>query len=675
MSSLPSSEALRALIAQIPVILFAMDRDGVVLITEGGALHAAGRTPGEGVGRQAAELYRDNPEILAAVARALAGDEVALTVSLHGRLYDLRYVPTRAADGTVSGVTGLSIDVSARVLAEEAYRSLFDDAAEGIFRLDPDGHALLVNPALARLLGYGSPAELLALAPNFASTLAADPAQQRELVALLRERGAVHGYELQVRRRDGTPIWLALNAHAVRDAAGQTTRIEGRAEDITARKQAETALAASEERFRLLVDGVQDYAIYLLDPDGRVASWNAGATRLKGYAADEIIGQSFERFYLPADLASGIPARLLREAAETGRAENQGWRVRRDGSRFWAHVVLTALRDERGVLRGFGKVTRDITELRETEAALRASEERFRRAFEDAAIGMTLVAPSGRLLRVNHALCHLLGYTEAELLATDFQSLTHPDDLVSDMVQVEALLRGAIGGYQMEKRYLRRDGSVVWTLLSVSLVRNTDGTPLHFLSQIQDIDARKQAEAQLRHQALHDTLTGLPNRALFLDRLGAALIRRARREERLGVCFIDLDGFKGVNDRFGHAAGDALLATIAERLRLVVRAGDTVARFGGDEFTVLLEGGLSEADAEQLAARLIAAIERPIALGERVAQVSASIGIALSPPTGDSAEALIAAADAAMYVAKLRGMGQWWLAQRNASDDGVGAGG
>ena len=671
-SSLPSSEALRALIAQIPVILFAMDRDGAVVITEGGALRDAGRVAGDTVGQRNDDIYRDSPEILAAVARARAGEEAALTIAQHGRIYDVRYVPTRADDGTVIGVTGLSIDVTARVLAEEAYRGLFDGAAEGIFRLAPDGRALLINPALARLLGYERPAALLATAPYFASTLAADPTQQRELVALILETGAVIGHEVEVRRRDGALIWLALNAHVVRDAAGQTTSIEGRAEDITARKGAELALAASEERFRLLVDGVQDYAIYMLDPAGRVASWNAGAARLKGYAAGEIIGHSFERFYPPDDLASGKPGMLLNEAAETGRAEDYGWRLRRDGSRFWAHIVLTTLRDERGTLRGFGKVTRDITELWATEAALRASEERFRRAFEDAAIGMALVAPAGRLLRVNHALCQLLGYTETELLDTNFQTLTHPDDLVSDMVQVEALLRGTLTGYQMEKRYVRRDGRVVWALLSVSLVRNPDGTPLHFLSQIQDIDARKLAESQLRHQALHDTLTGLPNRALFLDRLGGALVRRTRREERLGVCFIDLDGFKAVNDRFGHAAGDTLLATIAERLRQVVRAGDTVARFGGDEFTVLLEEGLSEADADQLAVRLIAAIERPVALGERVAHVSASIGLALSPPVGDAAEALIAAADAAMYAAKLRGTGRWILAQRGTAGEGEG---
>lgn len=164
-SSLPSSKALRALIAQIPMILFAMDCDGVVVITEGGALRDAGRVAGDTVGRRNDDIYRDSPEILAAVARARAGEEVALTIAQHGRIYDVRYVPTRADDGTVTGVTGLSIDVTARVLAEEAYRGLFDGAAEEIFRLAPDGRALLINPALARLLGYERPAALLATAP------------------------------------------------------------------------------------------------------------------------------------------------------------------------------------------------------------------------------------------------------------------------------------------------------------------------------------------------------------------------------------------------------------------------------------------------------------------------------------------------------------------------------
>ncbi|HEY8601121.1 MAG TPA: PAS domain S-box protein, partial [Thermomicrobiales bacterium] len=413
MSPFPSSEALRALIAQLPLALFAVDRDGVVLLAEGGALRDAGPLPGDSAAPPPAALSRDDPELREALARALAGEAVAATIALRGRTYDVRAAPIRDATGAIGGTVGLALDVTARALAEETYRGFFDGAAEGLFRLAPDGRVTLVNPALAQLLGYASAAELLALASDFATTLAADPAQQRDLAALLRDLGAVSGYELATRRRDGTPLWLALNAQVVRAADGRISGIAGRAEDITARKQAETALAASEERFRLLVDGVEDYAIYMLDPDGRVASWNAGAARLKGYAASEIIGHSFERFYPPEALASDKPGSLLREAVATGRAEDHGWRVRQDGRRFWAHVVLTALRDERGALRGFGTVTRDITELRETEAALRMSEEQFRRAFEDAAIGMTLVAPSGRLLRVNHALCRLLGYSEA----------------------------------------------------------------------------------------------------------------------------------------------------------------------------------------------------------------------------------------------------------------------
>jgi diguanylate cyclase (GGDEF)-like protein/PAS domain S-box-containing protein len=329
-------------------------------------------------------------------------------------------------------------------------------------------------------------------------------------------------------------------------------------------------------------------------------------------------------------------------------------------------VTITALRDERGTLRGFAKVTRDSTARRETEAALRASEERYRRAFDDAAIGMALVGLDGRFLQVNPALCALLGRTAPDLLTRDFQSLTHSDDLDHALGLVRSALAGAISTYVLEKRYLRPDGRVVWAQVNVSVVRDEAGAPVHFLSQFQDIDARKVVEAQLRHQALHDQLTGLPNRALFLDRLVGALARRLRRDEQIGVCFLDLDGFKAVNDQRGHAAGDRLLAAIGERLRLTVRAGDTVARFGGDEFTVLLEGGIVAADVARLVPRLMAAIEEPILLDGREERVSASIGIALSPPVGDTAEALLAAADAAMYRAKELGRGCWIVADREA---------
>jgi PAS domain S-box-containing protein len=256
------------------------------------------------------------------------------------------------------------------------------------------------------------------------------------------------------------------------------------------------ALRAGEEQFRLMVDAVKDYAMLMLNPDGYVVSWNAGAERIKGYKADEIIGKHFSCFYTPEDKARGHPAEVLENASRTGHHEEEGWRMRKDGSRFLAHLVITAIRDEKGELRGFAKITRDITEKRQNEEALRLSEERFSKAFEHAAIGMALVSPEGKWLKVNAAVCKLSGYSADELYRKTFQDITHPEDLDLDLANVRKLLAGEIDSYRMEKRYFRKDGQIVWVLLGVSLVRDNQNRPLYFISQIEDITETKEAMAR-----------------------------------------------------------------------------------------------------------------------------------------------------------------------------------
>jgi PAS domain S-box-containing protein len=214
---------------------------------------------------------------------------------------------------------------------------------------------------------------------------------------------------------------------------------------------------------------------------------------------------------------------------------------------------------------------------------------RFRHAFFAAVTGMAILQPDGSFLQVNPALCELTGYSESELLQLSEPSITHPDDLDTSLERAQRLLGGEAEAYQAEKRYIHRDGHILWVDLSVSLVRNDDGSPRYFIAQMVDINDRKQFEQQLRHQAFHDSLTGLPNRSLFMNRLEHALVRGQRTGETVAVIFIDLDNFKVINDSFGHRAGDQLLLAMAQRLQLCVRDGDTVARLGGDEFTVLLE--------------------------------------------------------------------------------------
>jgi PAS domain S-box-containing protein len=289
-------------------------------------------------------------------------------------------------------------------------------------------------------------------------------------------------------------------------------------QEIQERQRKEAALSQSEERFRLVVEGVKDYAIFMLDPDGRIVSWNAGARRIKGYQADEIIGQSFSRFYPNKDVERGYPQQLLATAADVGRVESIGWRVRKDGSRFWANVVITALRDREGNLRGFSKVTRDITDAYEqatlrqqAEEALRESEERFHQAFENAAIGMALVSLDGHWLQINRSLCEMLGYSEQELLATTFQAVTHPDDLEIGLNYFQQMLSGEIRSCQFEKRYLHKLGHTVWAMLSSSMIRDARTQPLYIVTQIEDITARKQALEELRNlsKALESAVEGI----------------------------------------------------------------------------------------------------------------------------------------------------------------------
>ena len=289
-------------------------------------------------------------------------------------------------------------------------------------------------------------------------------------------------------------------------------------------------------------------------------------------------------------------------------------------------------------------------------AALQESEERFRSAFDYAAIGMALVAPDGRLLQINRSLCEILGYTEEELLATDYQSITHPDDLPTTLVQMDQLHRGVSPAFQLEKRYQHKLGHTVWVLLTVSLFRDQQSKSSRFIFQIQDITDRKRAEDRLLHDAFHDGLTGLPNRALFVDHLKLAIERSKRGgEEFFAVLFLDLDRFKVINDSLGHMVGDQLLIGIARRLEMCLRPGDTVARLGGDEFTILLEDVREAEEITQVADRLQQELSLPFNIGGHEVFTTVSIGIAPSTLGYDQPENLLRDADTAMYRAKSLG--------------------
>ena len=306
--------------------------------------------------------------------------------------------------------------------------------------------------------------------------------------------------------------------------------------------------------------------------------------------------------------------------------------------------------------RHVAELSRNIAEQERISKALQESEERFRSAFDYAAIGMALVSSEGGWLQVNRSLCEIIGYTEQELLSSDFQGITHPDDLGTALTNLNQLQEGKAPTCQMEKRYFHKLGHPVWVLWSVSAARDMQTKSVRYIFQIQDITDRKRAEERLLHDAFHDALTGLPNRALFMDHLKLTIARAKRRDEQMfAVLFLDLDRFKIINDSLGHMIGDQLLVGIARRLETCLRPGDTVARLGGDEFTILLEDIQDASEAIAVAERIQKELRVPFNLGGHEVFTTVSIGIAPSTTGYDRPEDLLRDADTAMYRAKTLG--------------------
>jgi diguanylate cyclase (GGDEF)-like protein/PAS domain S-box-containing protein len=292
----------------------------------------------------------------------------------------------------------------------------------------------------------------------------------------------------------------------------------------------------------------------------------------------------------------------------------------------------------------------------ELRTTMRDASEMFRVAFDYSTIGMALVFHTGRWHRVNRSLCQILGYSESELLARDFQDFVHPDDRLTSMAKLEQLLRGKIAAYQIEMRCVHKDGHEVWVMWSVSQAIVEDTESLHLIYQLQSITDRKQAEEKLLHDALHDTLTGLPNRALMIDHLKLTIARAKRRPDlKFAVLFLDLDRFKLINDSLGHMAGDQLLVGFARRLEACLRPGDTIARVGGDEFTILLEDLTDEKEAVSVAERIHQELKLPFNLGGRDVFTTVSIGIAPGSLAYNQPDEILRDADTAMYRSKSLG--------------------
>lgn len=425
---------------------------------------------------------------------------------------------------------------------------------------------------------------------------------------------------------------------------------------VVERTRAAAELQESEERMRLVVETAGD-AFIGMDTADVITDWNAAATATFGWSREEIIGRRLSETIIPLSYRQAHN-RGLAHFLDTGEAAVFGNRLElealhRDGHELPVELSIWPVRQARSVQ--FNAFVHDITERRQAKTALREANERFRAAFDDAPIGIVLVDQQGRFLQSNRAYCEMLGYGEDAILAMTVSDLTHPDDVASAGELFRRAVAGEVATYRLEKRYVHANGHAVWVLWSVSAVTGEDGIP-YFIGQAEDITARKQLEKKLTRQALHDPLTGLPNRTLLVDRLHQAIARHRRNGAGLTVLFLDLDHFKLINDSFGHHAGDRVLSLVGERLCEAVRPADTVCRLGGDEFVVVcegLEGG--DAEARVVAARLEAAVAQPYQLGDQEVTVTASVGLVNAGAGHETPESLLRDADSAMYRAKQQG--------------------
>ena len=541
------------------------------------------------------------------------------------------------------------IDESVRVMAERQrdleaarWRGRFEQSTVPQLQCDLQGRVADVNQAFCDMLGM-QPGDLcgrLVVQLVHASDRGPGQLALERLLA-----GEVSSYQVERVLADavGRPVPVLVNASIIRDGSGAPESAAAYFQDLSALRTAERRQEQQESFFLALSARAGDLAV-VIGVGGELTYVSPSFTAVLGHDVLDVVGQTAWGLLHPDDApAVGHRFRLLLEQGGTQeldvrvRTAAGGWRLMESSM---TNLVDTSV-------GGIVCNLKDITERRQAEAAGRDSEARLRTIVDTAEEGIWAAAPDGSVLYVNARLDGVLGLERGEAST----ATGHVWSRFSER-DLEARVMGAMTREQVEVSYAHPDGQQRVLAVTMSPLLGADGAREGSLAMITDVTDSRRLESDLRHAALHDSLTGLPNRALLVDRLEHAL---ALGVGRTAVLFVDLDDFKVVNDSRGHGSGDELLVAVAERLRCAVRARDTVARFGGDEFVVVCEA-VDDRTAQELAAGLLAALTAPFPLAGASVHVGASIGVALSP--AGSAGDLLRFADAAMYAAKRAGRRQ-----------------
>ena len=554
--------------------------------------------------------------------------------------------------------------------SEERFRTLIEATKDLVFVVDARGRFTYANPRFKDMLGY-APGELM----DKPFTLVIAPESIAYVIGQFKSgiKGQdVPTYEALLLHKDGKRIPVEFAATTMRDDEENAVGRFGIGRDITERKRAEEATREANRRLSDIINFLPD-ATFAVDLEGRVIAWNLAIEQMTGIKKQDMIGKGDYEYALPF---YGLRRPVIVDLAIRPDAdvEKQYSFVFRDGENIIAesvsrHIVpgqdvflwvkAGPISDASGNITGAIESIRDITQRKKAEDDLRQSEERYRTIIENIGDGYYEVDLKGEVTFFNDAALRIIGLPRSEVQGVNFKAFATGEDAarIFDVFHEVYLTGTPFRG--LSWRVPRSDGREQHMEVSVSLIRDAAARPAGFRGIIHDITERRRSEEAIQRMAYHDPLTGLPNRLLFYDRFSQVLAHARRNQEQFAIILLDLDKFKEINDRLGHGAGDQLLRGVAERLSSQMRDGDTVARFGGDEFLLLLPGMKQIEDLEPLGQKVIQVFQQPFAVSGEALSVCASVGAAVFPDDGADRDALIQKADFAMYRAKAAGGNRW----------------
>ncbi|HLA34531.1 MAG TPA: PAS domain S-box protein [Rhodocyclaceae bacterium] len=545
--------------------------------------------------------------------------------------------------------TYASLQESRRRLVESEanYRSLADSSSVMIWVSNTDKRSVWFNRGWLEFTGHHLDHEI---SRGWATSVHPDDLKPcSDTYSAAFEARHAFSMEYRLRHHSGEYRWVLDHGAPRFDASGEFLGFTGSCWDVTERHVADAALAERERTLRTIYDA-SGAAIFLVDAAGRIVHANQRMTEMFAWPLEALIGLDYVDLIAPEEREIGRHRMMQLLSSETGcvNLERSYWR--RDGTQFWGQLSGRRLQDDSGKVLGLVGIITDITERHEAEYQQHLAA----RVFDASSEGITITDARWRIISVNRAFTEITGYTADEVrghspirLAADRHA---PDFFESMLTQIKQS-----GRWEGEVWSRHRDGHIHPTWLSIAAVVNAHGAVENHIGIFTDISERKSAEARIQHLAHYDYLTELPNRSLLFERMQQTLASAQRYHRRFAVLFIDLDHFKPVNDEHGHDTGDALLREIAHRLRTQVRASDTVARHGGDEFIILTPEMHEETEVEALGAKLLNIVAAPYAINGLTLNVTLSIGIAIYPHDGEDTDTLLHNADAAMYRAKMNG--------------------